>query len=225
MWCSNGPTLEEDIALTNTSLDFLGRARLLYQYAHRLAPKKQGEDYFAYYREPADYKNRYLYEVANGDFAHTMVRQYLIDVFEVIYLDALQNSTDPHLATIADKAIKEARYHQKRSAHWIAILTRSTNEAKQRFTDAFTLLFPHTAQLFAPADYESALVAKHILPDRTKLARAYTAAIKAHHSLAPLALPRRKKVAHPVVVTHGNDFTDFINHMQQLVRKMPNLQW
>ncbi len=26
-WCRNGPFLEEDLALTNTSLDFIGRAQ------------------------------------------------------------------------------------------------------------------------------------------------------------------------------------------------------
>src|SRR5947199_4124329 len=32
-WCGHGPILEQDIAITNTALDHLGRARSLYQYA------------------------------------------------------------------------------------------------------------------------------------------------------------------------------------------------
>ena len=35
-WCSNGPTLEEDIAMSNIALDMFGQANGFYQYAAQI---------------------------------------------------------------------------------------------------------------------------------------------------------------------------------------------
>ena len=39
-WCSKGPTLEEDIAISNISLDLLGRANSLLEYSAKINGKK-----------------------------------------------------------------------------------------------------------------------------------------------------------------------------------------
>ena len=38
-WCGHGPVLEQDIAITNITLDLIGQARSFYQYAAQLIGK------------------------------------------------------------------------------------------------------------------------------------------------------------------------------------------
>ena len=40
--CGHGPVLEQDIALTNISLDYIGRARLYYDLISKLEGNKNG---------------------------------------------------------------------------------------------------------------------------------------------------------------------------------------
>ena len=105
-WCRNGPFLEEDLALTNVSLDFIGRARMLYSYAAELEGQGRGEDNFAYLRDVREYRNFLINELPNGDFAFTMARQLMIDAFDVGFYEALTQSTDEMLAAIAAKAVR-----------------------------------------------------------------------------------------------------------------------
>jgi ring-1,2-phenylacetyl-CoA epoxidase subunit PaaC len=126
-WCSNGPFLEEDLALANVALDFIGRARMLYGYAADIEGKGRSEDDIAYHRDCREYTNLLINELPNGDFAETMARQFLVDAFDVEFFTALTRSTDETLAAIAAKAIKEARYHLRRSHDWVIRLGDGTS--------------------------------------------------------------------------------------------------
>ena len=106
-WSSNGPFLEEDLALTNVALDYIGRARMLYSYAGEVEAKGRTEDDFAYLRDCRDYRNLLICEMPNGDFGQTIARQFLLDAFDLLFFEALTDSRDDTLVAIAGKAIKE----------------------------------------------------------------------------------------------------------------------
>ena len=140
-WCSNGPFLEEDLALTNVALDFIGRARMFYSYAAELAADGSTEDTYAYTRDCREFSNLLIHELPRGDFAFSMARQYLVDVYNLAYMEALQLSADETLAAIAGKAVKESRYHLRRSHDWMLRLGDGTDESRQRLQRAVDELF------------------------------------------------------------------------------------
>src|SRR5258708_26009101 len=120
------------MALANMGLDLLGQARELYSYAARVEGKGNDEDKFAYLRDVRQYRNLLLLEQANGDFAHTMVRQFFYAAFADLYWRAMMKSTDATLAAIAAKSEKESAYHLRHSSEWIVRLGDGTEESHAR---------------------------------------------------------------------------------------------
>ncbi len=168
-WCGHGPILEQDIAITNISLDLLGQARNFYQYAAAQINQSTGqlispasEDSLAYLRPEREYKNLLLAEQPNGDWAQTLLRQYLFSQFQHLLYSELQQSSDSQLAAIAAKAIKETTYHVKWSSEWVIRLGDGTEESNTRMLNAIDTLWPYTGEMFLPADYEAPVAA--ILP-------------------------------------------------------------
>lgn len=131
-WMSRAPFLEEDIALGNVALDFIGRARLFYQYAAERVGGGVTEDTFAYTRDVREFTNLLLCELPRGDFAFTLCRQFLYDAFSLPFTEALAGSADSRLAAIGAKAVKESRYHLRRSRDWIVRLGDGTEESHRR---------------------------------------------------------------------------------------------
>ena len=166
-WCGRGPFLEEDLALSNTALDYIGRARFLYQFAGSITG--ESEDRLAYTRDVRAFSNHLIYELPRGDFAFTMVRQFVIDAFMVPYLEALSASTCGDLAAIAAKAVKESRYHLRRSAEWVVRLGDGTAESRQRVTQALTDVSGYIDELFEMDALEANLHARGVAVDRVSL--------------------------------------------------------
>ena len=163
-WCGHGPVLEQDIALTNISLDLLGQARNFYQYAASLinnsSDKKPGfvpetEDSLAYLRNEREFKNCLLVEQPNGNWGQTILRQFLFSHCQYLLYKHLQFSKDETIAAIAVKALKEITYHIRWSGEWVIRLGDGTIESSQKMADALTLLWPFTGEFFIPEDYES----------------------------------------------------------------------
>ncbi len=153
-WCGHGPILEQDIALTNISLDLLGQSRLFYQYAAQLIGNTD-EDQLAYLRTEREYKNLLLVEQPNGDWGQTILRQYLYSQFQQLLFQQLQNHSDEQLAAIAAKSLKETNYHVRWSREWVIRLGDGTDESRQRMLHAVDEMWRYTGELFAPAAYES----------------------------------------------------------------------
>ena len=170
-WCGHGPVLEQDIALTNISLDLLGQARNFYQYAAVLineSMKSQGikvppsegfreatEDSLAYLRKEREFKNLLLVEQANGNWGQTILRQYLYSQFQYLLFEQLQKSTDEQLAAIAAKSIKETAYHVRWSSEWVIRLGDGTEESHKKMFTAIDELWRYTGEMFNPAGYET----------------------------------------------------------------------
>ena len=177
-WCGHGPILEQDIAITNISLDLLGQSRNFYQYAATLinnSDKVEGfkahpaegfgevsEDSLAYLRKEREFKNLLLVEQSNGDWGQTILRQYLYSQFQYLLFEKLQQCNparpaggDEQLAAIAAKSIKETTYHVRWSSEWVIRLGDGTEESHDRMLKAIDELWRYTGEMFAPAIYET----------------------------------------------------------------------
>lgn len=155
-WCGHGPILEQDIAITNISLDLLGQSRNFYQYAATLIGNDTTEDKLAYLRTEREFKNCLLVEQPNGDWAQTILRQFFFSAYQFLLYEKLQNNTDEQIAAIAAKALKEVTYHLRWSSEWIIRLGDGTEESHQRMLKAIDELWRYTGELFIAADYEAA---------------------------------------------------------------------
>ena len=167
-WCGHGPILEQDIAITNISLDLIGQARSFYQYAAQqinessppLSTQWKGagaevsEDSLAYLRTEREFKNCLLVELPNGDWAQTILRQFLFSAYQYFLYQYLQTKGDDRLAAIAEKSLKEVSYHLRWSGEWVVRLGDGTEESHNRMLNAVTELWPYTGELFIPALYE-----------------------------------------------------------------------
>jgi ring-1,2-phenylacetyl-CoA epoxidase subunit PaaC len=154
-WCGHGPILEQDIAITNFSLDYLGQARNFYQYAATLIGNNCDEDKLAYFRTEREFKNCILVEMPNGDWGQTILKIYFFSEFLQLYFQELQKSTDTQIAAIAQKSSKEVTYHLQWSKEWVIRLGDGTAESHQRMCNAINNLWPHTNELFIPTNYEN----------------------------------------------------------------------
>ena len=157
-WCGHGPILEQDIAITNISLDLIGQARNLYQYAAVLLGNESTEDSLAYLRNPEDFKNCLLVEQPNGDWAATILRQFFFSTYQYLLYENLVTSQDPQLAAIAAKSLKEVTYHLRWSSEWVIRLGDGTDESHQRITSALQQQWPLTDELTRPAPYEARIL-------------------------------------------------------------------
>jgi len=155
-WCGHGPILEQDIAITNISLDLLGQSRNFYQHAASLIGGDATEDSLAYLRKERAFKNLLLVEQPNGDWGQTILRQYLFSQFQYLLYTELQNHKDEQIAAIATKALKETTYHLRWSGEWVIRLGNGTAESHQRMLKAIDELWRYTGELFVPASYETA---------------------------------------------------------------------
>ncbi|MGF2412348.1 1,2-phenylacetyl-CoA epoxidase subunit PaaC [Ferruginibacter sp.] len=156
-WCGHGPILEQDIAITNISLDLLGQSRNFYQYAAILIGGDTDEDKLAYLRKEREFKNLLLVEQPNGDWGQTILRQYFFSQYQYLLFEKLQNSKDEQLAAISAKALKEIKYHLRWSSEWVVRLGDGTGESRSRMLKAIDELWRYTGEMFVPAAYETAV--------------------------------------------------------------------
>ena len=225
-WCRNAPFLEEDLALSNVALDFIGRARMFYTYAAELSDQDVTEDTFAYQRDCRDFKNHLIHELPRGDFAFTMVRQYFVDVYSLAFMTSLLESSDSRLAAIAGKAIKESEYHLRRSEEWMMRLGESTQESHRRLQSAVDELWRFTGELFDQDSPERELVSNGVAVDTRALEAEWNQTITATMSKISIEIPKDE-----LQVTGGREgkHTEFLgfllSELQFLQRAYPGLEW
>ncbi|MEP6886675.1 MAG: 1,2-phenylacetyl-CoA epoxidase subunit PaaC, partial [Gammaproteobacteria bacterium] len=163
-WVGHSPALEEDLGLANVALDMIGQARLLLSYAGEIEGRGRSEDDIAFLREHGEYLNPILVEMPNGDFGQTIVRQVLIDAFQLELFERMTSSTDQRLAAIAAKSVKEVRYHLRYSSGWLVRLGDGTDESHARVQAALDTLWPYTVELFAEDELDRAMLEKGAAP-------------------------------------------------------------
>jgi ring-1,2-phenylacetyl-CoA epoxidase subunit PaaC len=164
-WVGHGPILEEDIALGNVALDLVGQATSLLGLAGAAEGRGRDADALAYFREAVEFRNVQLAEMPRGDFAVTMVRQFLFDAYDVLLTEALRASAHAELAGVMAKAHKEAAYHARHSGEWVVRLGDGTAESHRRAQRALDDLWRFTGELFAPDDVDRAMLAAGVGAD------------------------------------------------------------
>ena len=225
-WCGHGPILEEDIAIANIALDLLGHATMLLRLAGSIEGQGRDEDALAYWRDEHEFRNLQLAELPRGDFAFTVMRQFLFDSWSLHLLDALSRSTHSELAGIAAKALKETRYHARHSAGWVERLGDGTEESHRRIEAALDELWPWTGEFTYQDEVDEALRADGIVPDLAPLRAPWDVMVRDILTRATLALP-----AGPMRMTGGRfgRHTEHLGHMlaemQIVARSHPGARW
>jgi ring-1,2-phenylacetyl-CoA epoxidase subunit PaaC len=225
-WIGHAPQLEEDLGLANLALDLIGQARLLLTYAGEIEGKGRDEDALAYLRDAPEFLNLTLAEQPNGDFAHTVVRQWLIDAWQLeIYAD-LAGSSDERLAAIAAKALKETRYHHRFSSGWLARLGDGTAESRARTQAALDSLWRFTAELFATDEVDERMTAAGIAAPLAPAAGRWNARVAADLAVATLARPASQAYPwHGKRGVHTEHLGHLLGEMQHLQRTYPGVRW
>lgn len=225
-WIGHAPALEEDLGLANVSLDLLGQARMLLSYAGELEGRGRSEDDLAYLREESQFLNATLVEQPNGDFGQTIVRQVLIDAWQLELYEWLQESKDPRLSEIAAKAVKETRYHLRYSAGWLVRLGDGTEESHERTQNALARLWPLTGELFSADDVDREIAQAGIGPAPESLLPGWSARVGAVLSESRLAEPPTTSFGwHGKQGRHSEHLGYVLAEMQSLHRAHPGANW
>jgi ring-1,2-phenylacetyl-CoA epoxidase subunit PaaC len=225
-WVGHGPALEEDLALANIALDLIGEARLLLSYAGELEGKGRDEDALAYFRDAPEFLNVALVEQPNGDFAQTIVRQFLIDCWQLELYEALARGSDPRLTQIAAKAVKEIRYHLRFSAGWMVRLGDGTPESHERVQRALESLWRFTEELFASDALDEQMAACGIAPSLSALEGRWDTRVDAVLEEATLARPPAQRHPwHGKRGVHTEHLGHLLGEMQHLPRSYPGARW
>jgi ring-1,2-phenylacetyl-CoA epoxidase subunit PaaC len=224
--CGHGPNLETDIACTNMSLDLLGQVRSYYQYAAKIKGENANEDTIAFLRKENEYVNVLLVEQPNIDFAYTMARQFLFDVYHLLLLQKLQKSHDITLSAIATKSIKEVSYHQRFSSDWVKRLGDGTAVSHEKMQTALDSLWTYTDELFHQTQADKAMVEDGIGADVSLLKADYYKRVEAVLEEATLTVPESKwfqKGGKQGVHTEHMGY--LLSDLQYMQRTYPNMEW
>ncbi|PWL30470.1 MAG: phenylacetate-CoA oxygenase subunit PaaI [Fluviicola sp. XM-24bin1] len=225
-WCGHGPILEEDIALTNLSLDLIGQATAIFEYAGKVEGKGRSEDDLAFLRFDKDYRNLLLVERPNGDFGVTIMRQFLFDAYRKPLFERLVNSSDEMIAAIAAKSLKETKYHLKHSSEWVIRLGDGTEESHNRMQDALNDLWKYAAELFYEDEVDATLKASGVLPDMDSLKSEWEQTVTAVLEEATLKIPENNwKQEGGRKGLHTEHLGYILAELQYMQRAYPNMEW
>ncbi len=224
--CSWGPFLEEDIALTNISLDLIGQAEALLGYAATLEGNGKTADDIAYLRSEREYYNHWLVEQPNIDFGYVIVRQFLNDAWAYHLYSQLASSADEQLAAITAKALKEIRYHLRHSGEWLIRLGDGTKESHDRVQEALNELWKYTGELFEMDEVDATLITKGIVPDTNAIKTNWNTTVREVLDKATLTLPEDGyMVTGSREGIHSEHLGHLLSNMQYLQRAHPGAQW
>lgn len=224
--CGHGPSLETDIACTNISLDLFGQVRSYFQYAAKIAGDQRTEDDIAMLRKERDYKNVLLVEQPNTNFAFTIGRQFLFDVYHLAFLTELQNSNDFTLSVIAKKCVKEVSYHLRFSSDWVKRLGNGTSVSKEKMQEAINDLWTYTDELFYQTNADKEMVFEGVGVDVTNLKSNYYSRINDILLEATLEIPESKWFqTGGKEGVHTEHLGYLLSDLQYMQRTYPNMEW
>ena len=226
-WCGHGPILEEDIAMTNICLDLIGQSRAFLTYAGEIEGKNRDEDSLAYLRDSMEYRNVLLVEQPNGDFAVTTMKQFFFSAYLYLFYKDLQKSKDQTLAAIAEKSLKEVKYHLRHSSQWVLRLGDGTKESNTRVQNALNDLWMYTGDLFDMDSVDDSLIQKGIAVDLKKIKPEWEKIISDIITKAKLSLPTAETWM--AKGSRSGKHTEYLGYilaeMQTLPREYPGAKW
>lgn len=230
-WCGHGPVLEQDIAITNITLDHIGLARNWYQHLADSINQQNGdtpitEDDLAYLRQEREYRNFLLTELPNGDWGKTILRLYFFSEFQGLLYQTLVNSQDPSVAAIAAKALKEITYHIRWSREWVIRLGDGTDESHTRMQEALDLLWPYTGEFFMPANFETSNAVEGMAADVAALQEPWLKLVQQVLEEATLIQPQNVYMHRGGKEGIHTEHMGFIlSDLQYLQRAFPGCEW
>ena len=224
-WCSKGPTLEEDIALSNIALDLFGQANGFLEYASKIDGTKTA-DQLAFNRNEREFFNLQITEQKNGNFADTIVRQFLFSTYNFLFYTSLANSTDETLSALANKSLKEVKYHLQHSKSWMLRLGDGTEESRNKMQTALQYFWQFTGELFEMDEIDMKMSKSGIGVENSLLKLHWDTMVNEVIEKATLKRPKdeymqtgSKKGLHTEYLGH------LLSEMQYLPRAYPNAKW
>lgn len=226
-WTGHGPELEEDLALANVALDMIGHAAALYRYAAELEGIDD-DDYYAYFRDDIDFKNIAMVELPKGDFAFTILRQFLFSAFSYfLYRELIQTVKDEQVKGMLQKHFKEIQYHLRHSREWVLRLGDGTEESHRRIQDAIHEIWMYTGELFHKDDIDRALVTKDLLVDTALFKNEWESLVFDTLEEATLQKPDNEQYMYSGARQgrHTEHLGPLLAQMQFLRRSYPDAEW
>jgi ring-1,2-phenylacetyl-CoA epoxidase subunit PaaC len=223
-WISRAPELEEDVALGNIALDLLGHARSLLRYSAAWGGRT--EDDLAYFRDEPEFRSAWLFEQPNGDFAQTIARQLAASVYLFELYSRLQESTDPTLAAVAAKAVKEVEYHRDHAVQWTLRLAVGTDESRRRMLRAVADVWPYVDELFRDEPLTDRLAERGVAVRPSELRPGFDAVIAAVFAEARIEAPTTfASAGGGRRGSHAAPMGYLLAEMQVLARQHPGATW
>ena len=225
-WCGHGPILEEDIALINIALDFVGNATSILEYAAKVENKGRNEDDLAFLRGEREYRNLLITEQPNGDYAATIARQFLFDTYMFYLYAELKNSKDENIAAIATKSHKEIIYHLRHTTEWMYRLGDGTTESHDRLQNAVNELWMFIAEMFDMDEVDTILIKEGIVPDLSKIKASWDKHIQTVFAEATIQIPTTTfKQKGSKEGKHSEHLGFLLAEMQSVHRSFPDAKW
>lgn len=225
-WCSKGPVLEEDIALSNIGLDLFGQSRTMLTYAGEKEGKGRTENDFAFKRLEREFLNNLLSEQPNGHFGDTVARNLLLSAFSYHLYKALSSSSDSNIAAFAVKSLKEVTYHLRHSGEWIVRLGDGTEESHNKIQESLNNVWEYTDDLFAMNEVDEILTSEGIAIDLNSIKPLWNETIDIIIKRATLKRPEdgfmQKGSLNGI---HSESLGHLLTEMQFLPRAYPNDKW
>jgi len=224
-WCSKGPSLEEDIALSNISLDLLGQANGLLEYVSKLNGEISPDEY-AFKRDEREFYNFQICEIENGHFGDTIMRQFLIDIYFKLYYQELEKSKDETLSALATKSLKEVSYHLRHSGNWVIRLGDGTQESKDKIQKSLNNIWKYTGEFFEMDELDKKMLKEKIGVNNKNLKKDWDKLVDETLIKAKLKRPEdgymmtgsRKGI-------HTEMLGKILSEMQYLPRAYPDAKW
>lgn len=227
-WCGHGPVLEQDIALSNIGLDLIGQARSLLTHAGEIEGKNRTEDDLAMFREAAEFRHPNLLEQANGDWAMTIVRQFLFDAFDYFTNEWLaKNSNDETLRAIAEKSLKEITYHLRWSSEWVIRLGDGTEISHKKAQTAINELWMHVGEFFTKNETDELCENFGIAPNLLEIKPLWEEKVAEIFAEATLEMPKNRATNFYLGKNgkHSEQLGFILADLQYLQRTYPNSTW
>ena len=225
-WCSNGPVLEEDIAMSNISLDLFGQARVMLTYAGEIEGKSRTENDFAYKRNEREFFNNLMSERPNGHFGDTVARNFLHSALYFHLYTALSNSNDETISAHAAKSLKEVTYHLRHSAEWLVRLGDGTEESHAKAQTSLNDIWMYTEDLFAMDEADEILQEEGITIDLNSIKPLWNETINSVLERATLTRPEDSYMQKGSLIgMHSEDLGHMLGEMQYVPRAYPNSKW
>jgi ring-1,2-phenylacetyl-CoA epoxidase subunit PaaC len=140
-------------------------------------------------RDEKDMKCCHLTELPIGDYAFSLVRQFLFDHAEQLRYSMLAESSFGPIAQLAKKVKGEIKYHVLHGDTWFKQLADGSEEGKARMQSALNEAYPLTHGIFEAGLDEESLAANGIFPGEAELKKAWKAKVDPMIEAAGLTIP------------------------------------